>query len=88
MEASLRDKQEAIWLAWLRLREDLGADADEWESPPGVEVRSDGWVVCFPEPALFKLGDAPQPRRFRVFHDRTVEPVGEHGHMLDEFGSR
>jgi hypothetical protein len=80
------DQQEAIWLAWLRLRDELGADADDWESAPGVEVRSDGWVVCFPEPGPFKPGDTPQSRCFRVFHDCTVEPVGEHDRRLDESG--
>jgi hypothetical protein len=86
MEASAMNKQEAIWLAWLRLREELGAGADDWVSAPGVEVRSDGWVISFPEPGHFKPGEMPQPRCFRVFHDRTVESVGEHGPNLDEFG--
>jgi hypothetical protein len=87
MEATAMDRQEAIWLAWLRLREELGPDADDWTSAPGVEVRPDGWVVCFPEPGPFRAGDTPQSRRFRVFDDRTVDPVGEHDHEHDDFGS-
>jgi hypothetical protein len=80
------DRHEAIWLAWLRLREELGADADDWVSAPRVEARSDGWLVSFPEPGPFARGDTPHDRGFHVFHDRTVEPVEEHRPTHEEFG--
>jgi hypothetical protein len=79
------DEREAVWLASLCMREDLGPELDQWELIPGVEARPEGWVVCFRRVGDFKPRDRPPPRCFYVFGDGTVESVNKHGPNFNEF---